>query len=55
MTALVFGESPRWHDGRLWFSDMGANEVARCKYFSTSPTVTPLSAPDRRRKFFAKM
>jgi len=23
----VFGESPRWHDGRLWFSDWGAREV----------------------------
>jgi sugar lactone lactonase YvrE len=27
MTGLMFGESPRWHDGRLWFSDFGANEV----------------------------
>lgn len=27
MTGLVFGESPRWHDGRLWLSDMGAGEV----------------------------
>lgn len=27
MTGLVFGESPRWHEDRLWFSDMGANEV----------------------------
>jgi sugar lactone lactonase YvrE len=27
MTGLAFGESPRWHDGRLWFSDMGANDV----------------------------
>jgi sugar lactone lactonase YvrE len=27
MTGLVFGESPRWHDGRLWFSDMSASEV----------------------------
>jgi sugar lactone lactonase YvrE len=24
---IVFGESPRWHDGRLWFSDWGANQV----------------------------
>ncbi len=23
----VFGESPRWHDGRVWFSDWGAGEV----------------------------
>jgi sugar lactone lactonase YvrE len=21
------GESPRWHDGRLWFSDWGTNEI----------------------------
>jgi sugar lactone lactonase YvrE len=27
MTGLVFGESPRWHDDRLWFSDWGAHEV----------------------------
>jgi sugar lactone lactonase YvrE len=24
---LAFPESPRWHDGRLWVSDWGANEV----------------------------
>ncbi len=24
---VVFGESPRWRDGRLWFSDWGANQV----------------------------
>jgi sugar lactone lactonase YvrE len=24
---IVFGESPRWHDGRLWFSDWGAHEI----------------------------
>ncbi|MDB5060116.1 MAG: SMP-30/gluconolactonase/LRE family protein [Chloroflexi bacterium] len=27
MTGLAFGESPRWHDGRLWFSDWGTQEV----------------------------
>jgi sugar lactone lactonase YvrE len=27
MTGLVLGESPRWHDDRLWFSDWGAQEV----------------------------
>jgi sugar lactone lactonase YvrE len=27
ITGLAFGESPRWHEGRLWFSDFGANEV----------------------------
>lgn len=24
---VVFGECPRWHDGRLWFSDWGAGRV----------------------------
>jgi sugar lactone lactonase YvrE len=27
MTGIVFGESPRWRDGRLWFSDWGAHEI----------------------------
>jgi sugar lactone lactonase YvrE len=26
-TGLVMGESPRWHDGRLWVSDWGAGEI----------------------------
>ena len=26
---LVFGESPRWHEGQLWFSDMHAQTVMR--------------------------
>jgi sugar lactone lactonase YvrE len=27
LTGLAFGESPRWHDGRLWLSDWGAYEA----------------------------
>lgn len=27
LTGLAFGESPRWYNGRLWFSDFGAQEV----------------------------
>ena len=27
MTGIALGESPRWHDGRLWFSDWAAQEV----------------------------
>jgi sugar lactone lactonase YvrE len=26
-TGIAMGESPRWHDGRLWFSDWGAQEI----------------------------
>ena len=27
VTGIIFGEQPRWHDGRLWFSDWGSREV----------------------------
>jgi sugar lactone lactonase YvrE len=27
MSGIAFGESPRWHDGRLWFSDWGAEQL----------------------------
>lgn len=27
LTGLAIGESPRWHEGRLWFSNWGAQEV----------------------------
>jgi sugar lactone lactonase YvrE len=27
MTGVAMGESPRWHENRLWFSDWGAREI----------------------------
>jgi sugar lactone lactonase YvrE len=27
MSGISFGESPRWHEGRLWFADWGAEEL----------------------------
>lgn len=27
LNGIIFGESPRWHGDRLWFSDWGAGEV----------------------------
>src|SRR6266568_8724788 len=27
VSGIAMGESPRWHEGRLWFSDWGAQEV----------------------------
>ena len=27
LTGLVFPEQPRWHEGRLWFSDWGTQDV----------------------------
>jgi sugar lactone lactonase YvrE len=27
LTGLAIGESPRWHDGRLWFANWGTGEI----------------------------
>lgn len=27
LSDLGMGESPRWHDGRLWFSNWGTTEI----------------------------
>ena len=27
MSGVAMGESPRWHQDRLWFSDWGAQEI----------------------------
>ncbi|MGW5640756.1 SMP-30/gluconolactonase/LRE family protein [Streptomyces sp. NPDC003832] len=27
MDGILFGESPRWHDNKLWFADWGAHQV----------------------------
>ena len=27
LTGLAIGESPRWHDGRLWLSNWGTQEI----------------------------
>src|SRR5215470_19413665 len=27
VTGIAMGESPRWHENRLWFSDWGAQEI----------------------------
>ena len=27
LTGVALGESPRWHDDRLWFADWGAQEL----------------------------
>lgn len=36
MDGIVFGESPRWRDGKLWFSDWGAGRI-----FSVAADGTP--------------
>jgi sugar lactone lactonase YvrE len=39
MTGIVFGESPRWHDGRLWFSDWARQEIITVTPSGHSETV----------------
>jgi sugar lactone lactonase YvrE len=44
MTGLVIGESPRWHDGRIWLSDMGAKEVVAVDLEGTSEVIAHVPA-----------
>ena len=44
MDEIVFGESPRWHDGRLWFSDWGAGRVWSVDRRVASPSWRPRSS-----------
>ena len=39
-TGLAFGESPRWHEGRLWFSNWGAQEIIAVDVAGHSEVVT---------------
>jgi sugar lactone lactonase YvrE len=57
LTGLVVGESPRWHRGRLWFANWGAQEIVAAdlhgnsEVIAHSPTVAGYSIdwlPDGR-------
>ena len=57
MTGLTVGESPRWHDGRLWLANWGAQEIValdlegRHEVMARVPTTIPFSIdwlPDGR-------
>jgi len=39
LTGLAMGESPRWHEGRLWFSDWGAQEIVAADLDGSSEVV----------------
>jgi sugar lactone lactonase YvrE len=45
MTGIAFGESPRWHDGRLWFADWGAQEVIALDAEGNSEAVVRVPFP----------
>jgi sugar lactone lactonase YvrE len=44
VSGLAFGESPRWHADRLWFSDMGAHEVIAVDPDGTSEVIARVPA-----------
>lgn len=44
MSGLAMGESPRWHDGRLWLSDMGAKEVIAVDLQGRSEVIAKIPA-----------
>jgi sugar lactone lactonase YvrE len=45
MTGIAFGESPRWHDGRLWLADWGAQEVLAVDLDGNSEVVVRVDFP----------
>jgi sugar lactone lactonase YvrE len=48
MAGLAFGESPRWHDNRLWFSDMGAHQVVAVDLDGNSEVIARVPAMPRQ-------
>src|SRR6266498_3505576 len=44
MTGVVLGESPRWHDDRLWFSDWGAQSIIAVDLDGDSEVVTHVAS-----------
>ncbi len=47
LTELAMGESPRWHEDRLWFSDWGAQEIVTVDLNSNRDVIvrTPFALP----------
>ena len=41
LEGLGMGESPRWHDGRLWFSNWGTNEIVAVDLEGASEVMGP--------------
>ena len=44
MSDLAFPEAPRWHAGRLWFSDWGASELIALRPEARSEVITKVRA-----------
>ena len=41
LAGFGMGESPRWHDGRLWFANWGSNEIVAVNADGTSEVIGP--------------
>ena len=39
LSGLVIGESPRWHEGRLWFAHWGTGEIVAVDLEGSSEVV----------------
>jgi sugar lactone lactonase YvrE len=46
LTGLTFGESPRWHDGRLWLSNWVAHEIVAVDLEGRSEVIVSLPFPE---------
>jgi len=44
MTGIAFGESPRWHEERLWFSDWGTQEIVALDLEGNSEVIVRVSS-----------
>ena len=44
ITGLAFGESPRWHDGRLWVADWGARQILAIDLQGKSEVIVQLAS-----------
>ena len=45
MTGIAFGESPRWHNERLWFSDWVAKEIIALDLAGNSEVILRVPFP----------
>jgi len=45
MSGIAFGESPRWHEDRLWFADWAAGEILAVDLEGRSEVVVDLDFP----------
>ncbi|MEE8556778.1 MAG: SMP-30/gluconolactonase/LRE family protein, partial [Myxococcota bacterium] len=44
LEGLAFGEGPRWHQDRLWFSDMHAHQVRTVDLEGNAETICEVPA-----------